>query len=52
MGAAFSAVPDPPACGGRRAALPTFRFTKERTMKDEEIRELLYQALETELGGV
>jgi rubrerythrin len=38
--------------GGRTAALPTFRFTKERTMKDEEIRELLYQALETELGGV
>jgi rubrerythrin len=37
-----------------RSAEGAFKIpiTKERSMKDEEVRELLYQALETELGGV
>src|SRR5215467_1633404 len=30
----------------------TYRFWRFRVMRDEQVRELLYQALETELGGV
>jgi rubrerythrin len=49
---AFWGVPDftgVPAVERRRLRLP---IHEGEAMKDEEIRELLYQALETKLGGV